>query len=328
MIDLSSALPASGILESGQSTIGRTVTIATGGGQRLSFVPGIVAGTVPDTAPAFTSTPPTTAQVGQAFVYQAAATDAEGQDVVFNLLTAPDGMTINNLTGRISWTSPAGAAALTSVIVQVFDTRGALTLQRFTLDVAGGNRAPTFISPPVVGEGAEGTLFRFQLTATDADLYTLTYWADGLPGGASFDPVTRVFSWLADYRSAGTHAVRFYVTDGQERSEIVVDIRVAERNQPPQVVVPASRTAQEGDVIQFRIQASADSDRELTFNSDGLPFRGHSQSFQRTVRMGTGLYSGRHLCCAVHRQRRRDRGALRDHHHRAAEQCPGAVLSA
>ena len=66
--------------------------------------------------------------------------------------------------------------------------------------------------------------------------------------------------------------MRFYVTDGQERSEIVVDIRVAERNQPPQVVVPASRTAQEGDVIQFRIQASADSDRELTFSSDGLPF--------------------------------------------------------
>ena len=51
-----------------------------------------------------------------------------------------------------------------------------------------------------------------------------------------------------------------------------VQLLVAERNQPPQVVVPADRTASEGDFIRFTIAAHADSDRELTFASDGLPF--------------------------------------------------------
>ena len=272
LIDLADALPPGGVLQSGQSTSGRTVTIATGGGQRLSFVPGVVAGTVPNTAPVFTSTAPTTASIGQPFVYRAAAADAEGQTVAFGLLSAPAGMTIDSATGIIRWTPAAGAASRTPVVVQAFDPRGAVTLQRFMLEVAGGNRAPTFLNPPALIEGAEGNLFEFQIAATDADLDQLTFWADGLPAGAAFDPLTRTFSWRADFRAAGTYPMRFFVTDGKQRSEAIVELRVAERNQPPAVVVPANRTAREGDLIQFRIQASVGDDRELTFSSDGLPF--------------------------------------------------------
>src|SRR5690606_36898280 len=59
---------------------------------------------------------------------------------------------------------------------------------------------------------------------------------------------------------------------GKDRDEVVVQLLVAERNEPPQVIVPADRTASEGDFIRFRIAASADSNRALTFASDGLPY--------------------------------------------------------
>src|SRR3546814_901697 len=49
-------------------------------------------------------------------------------------------------------------------------------------------------------------------------------------------------------------------------------MRIAERNEPPRVVVPADRTAREGEPIRFVIRASAASDRPLTFSSPVLPF--------------------------------------------------------
>src|SRR3546814_7775145 len=123
---------------------------------------------------------------------------------------------------------------------------------------------------------------QFQLVAVDPDLDALTYWDDGLPAGASFDPATRIFSWTADYQSAGTYAVRFHVTDGTERGEIVVDMRIAERNEPPRVVVPADRTAREGEPIRFVIRASAASDRPLTFSRPVLPFGATLRSEEHT----------------------------------------------
>src|SRR3546814_5039093 len=116
------------------------------------------------------------------------------------------------------------------------------------------------------------------------DLDALTYWVDGFPAGASFDPATRIFSWTADYQSAGTYAVRFHVTDGAERGEIVVDMRIAERNEPPRVVVPADRTAREGEPIRFVIRASAASDRPLTFSSPVLRSEEHTSELQSLMR--------------------------------------------
>ena len=57
-------------------------------------------------------------------------------------------MAIDAQTGLLTWTPPAGAAAATAVVVEVFDTRGAVALQRFVLTVAGGNRAPNFTLAP------------------------------------------------------------------------------------------------------------------------------------------------------------------------------------
>src|SRR3546814_6714226 len=133
--DLSASLPAGGILEAGQSTTGRTVSIATGGNQRLSLVVGVVAGTLPNTAPAFTSQPPETAETGTELRYRVTAEDAEGQAIFYGLLTAPEGMEIDSETGLLTWTPGPDASALTTVVVAALDTRGAISLQRFVLAV-------------------------------------------------------------------------------------------------------------------------------------------------------------------------------------------------
>ena len=55
-------------------------------------------------APVITSTPPTSAPVGQTYSYDVNATDPDGDTLTYSLTTKPSGMTINSSTGLIAWT--------------------------------------------------------------------------------------------------------------------------------------------------------------------------------------------------------------------------------
>ncbi len=273
MIDLSANLPANGRLAPGATTTGRTVSIATPDHRRVDFATGVSAATQLNRAPTITSTPPGGASVGQAFEFQVVATDPDGQPVVFQLFSGPDGMTIDALTGLLSWAPGTGARAQETVTLQVFDSRGASALQRFVLDVAGGNSAPEFTGLPSGVEGREGQTIEFDVVALDVDRDALTLWADNLPAGASFDAVTRRFSWIPGYAAAGTYQdIRFFVSDGVSVSTASVDLIVAEGYREPSIVKPADRTVREGDRIRFFLDAEGDESRVLEYSSSFLPW--------------------------------------------------------
>jgi hypothetical protein len=65
----------------------------------------------------------------------------------------------------------------------------------------------------------------FQVSATDPDGDPLTYTASNLPPGATFNSVTRTFSW--SYCTAGTYTgIRFEVSDGSLSDSEVIAITV------------------------------------------------------------------------------------------------------
>src|SRR5439155_14567731 len=53
--------------------------------------------------PAIVSAPPPSARVGQQYQYDAVATDADGDLVIWSLDTAPAGMSVNPTTGTVPW---------------------------------------------------------------------------------------------------------------------------------------------------------------------------------------------------------------------------------
>ncbi|MFC3217345.1 putative Ig domain-containing protein [Comamonas sp. JC664] len=55
-------------------------------------------------APAFSSTPVTSATAGSAYAYTARATDPDGDAISYTLVSAPAGMAIHATSGAISWT--------------------------------------------------------------------------------------------------------------------------------------------------------------------------------------------------------------------------------
>ncbi|MGX9354808.1 putative Ig domain-containing protein [Roseobacteraceae bacterium S113] len=274
IIDLSASLPADGRLGAGESTTGQTVGIATPNRQRVQFSAGVAAQAGPNAAPVITSTPPTDARVGETLSATVTATDADGDAVIYSLLEAPDGMTIDATTGILEWTPLDGAAAQTPVTIQVFDARGAVTLQRFLIAVEDGNAAPSFFALPDLIEVFEGEEVGFDVIASDADGDTVVAWFDTLPEGAAYDAERRRFSWATGYEQAGIYTLAVRASDGRAEVQQDVTIRVAEAPRPVTLRNPGSITAVEGDRIRFDLVAEAEPGATLSFGvvNDTLPF--------------------------------------------------------
>lgn len=66
----------------------------------------------------------------------------------------------------------------------------------------------------------ENSTITFTIAATDPDRYdNLTYTANNLPAGATFNPATRTFSWTPTYTQGGTYEVTFVVEDNYKASD-------------------------------------------------------------------------------------------------------------
>lgn len=136
------------------------------------------------------------------------------------------------------------------------------------------NHAPTFL-PVGARQTAEGIPMSFQVTALDGDGQSLSYSATGLPTGASFNPSTRVFSWLPDHSQSGTYNVTFHVTDNalpaagtdQETVTLTVTDRTPGSNLPPVMEPLSDRQALSGERLSIRLMARDPENGLVTFSA-------------------------------------------------------------
>ena len=85
-----------------------------------------------NSSPVIESDPVTTAKEGVAYTYDVEATDPNGDTITYSLTNSPTDMTINSITGVISWT-PAAAGSF-DVTAEVSDNKKSET-QSFTITV-------------------------------------------------------------------------------------------------------------------------------------------------------------------------------------------------
>ncbi|QRN52051.1 LysM peptidoglycan-binding domain-containing protein [Dyella caseinilytica] len=149
--------------------------------------------TVPTLAPVFNSTPAAqTAQPGAAWSYVApAATDLNGYGVTYSASGMPPGISFNAATRTFSGTPTTGGPY--TVTYTATPSTGSATSTTFTITVP--NVAPVFSGSASTQTLQPGASLSYQApAATDANGYSITYSASGLPGGISFNASTRTFS--------------------------------------------------------------------------------------------------------------------------------------
>ncbi|MBU0470344.1 MAG: hypothetical protein KKA62_02720 [Nanoarchaeota archaeon] len=91
---------------------------------------------------------------------------------------------------------------------------------------------PEISYPPVLDpigdkQVKEGELLAFIINATDKNLNdTLTYSAQGMPFGASFDAKLQTFNWIPAYNQDGIYPITFKVSDGKDEDNETINITV------------------------------------------------------------------------------------------------------
>ena len=119
---------------------------------------------------------------------------------------------------------------------------------------------------------SENQRLQFPVNASDLDGDNLSYSADDLPEGASFDAVgTRRFSWTPNPSQAGEYIVHFKVEDGKDGfDDEAVNIIVTNNNRELQIISfqPAENLVvghkDVGEMIDFSIEVSdQDTDDEI-----------------------------------------------------------------
>jgi len=112
--------------------------------------------------PRITSLPPTTITAGETFTYDVTAIDEDFTVLRFSLVQAPPNMSVDNITGKIHWTTTASDIGNHTVTLQVSDTGGATDNQTFTIQVLEPPIPPIpptcKITSPANGSKVSGTI--------------------------------------------------------------------------------------------------------------------------------------------------------------------------
>ncbi len=205
--------------------------------------------------PQWTSQPIVEAAETQPYVYQLAVADADQDNVFYELLSAPSGMTLNEKTAQLHWTPSYDQAGVHNVELQVTDGHSGVAKQAFSIHVANQNRAPKWLSQADTS-GRENRLYRYQLQAHDEDGDRLKYRVIKAPKGVSFDPYSHTLSWLPDHRSAGRYRFEFSVSDGLATAEQAFELAVHDDNRTPRINSVAPTQVQEGQMYEYTVLAS------------------------------------------------------------------------
>ena len=152
---------------------------------------------------------------GGLLTFTVSGSDPDGDFLTYNAENLPPGAAFNSNTGEFNWTPGYDQAGVyADVLFSVTDDgEPALTdTESISITVGSVNRAPVL---SVIGDKTidEGGSLTFTVSGSDPDGDTLTYNAENLPAGASFDPLTREFNWETTTGDAGDYSVLFSVAD-------------------------------------------------------------------------------------------------------------------
>ena len=201
-------------------------------------------------APTFTTTPVDEAFIFFNYIYEASATTtADGEALSYSLLSAPSGVTVDEVTGTVRWNTPRFEdIGNEAIVLQVSDSNGGVAIQGYILEVTTPppgmgpsnniwfpipnepNEVPFFTTSPIE-EVHGGQSYIYEASATDADGDLLTYSLLSAPAGASIDNATGTGTWNPIIEDLGTHAIALQVDDG--KGGIALQTYILEVNSPP-----------------------------------------------------------------------------------------------
>ncbi len=234
-----------------------------------------------DRAPVIQPIADQTVDENQPLVIKVQGSEPDKEDlnkITFSMRNLPQGASFDPATAEFSWTPTYEQAGSYPGITAIMKAGALSDTTRFSITVNHVNR------PPVLAALADQTvneneLLKFKISGSDPDKEDagkLTYEAQNLPQGATFNPDSLTFSWLPTYDQAGSYPnITFVVKDPQGLSDQKsIAITVVHVNRPPVLAAVPALVVDEAQPLEQRLSAT-DPDKEdavkLVYSASGLP---------------------------------------------------------
>ena len=187
-----------------------------------------------NSAPAFTSTPVRSAQVGRPYVYNADAVDPDGDQVYYSLdRQCPRTMTIDEATGVVSWIPGdeyLNVSAFVSIIVK--DINSLTSVQPYSIDVRATpvvrNNPPGVNGTPVISVYI-GEQYYYKVNGTDLDRDPLTYSLAQGPAAMVVNYTSGIITWTPDPVDISTVQIKINISDGKDNFTYLFSISVKDQ---------------------------------------------------------------------------------------------------
>lgn len=201
------------------------------------------------------------------------AIDPDGGALTYSAAPLPEGATFDASNRTFSWTPTYSQNGTYLINFTVVDTEHLEDTETVTINVTDVNRPP-LLNPIGNRTVEEGTLLTFTANASDPDGGDLTYTADPIPWGATFDNRTGEFLWIPSYHQNGTYTMTFMVSDvGNLTDNETITLNVTDVNPLPLLNPIGNRTVEEGTLLTFIVNATDPDGGNLTYSTGPLPQR-------------------------------------------------------
>jgi len=216
---------------------GLIILILIGGCQSLvGFLPFL------NSAPIIISEPTITATENNQYSYQLEVKDPDGDSLTYLLVLSPEGMSINNENGLLTWTPTNNQAGIHQIIVKVSDGKQSVT-QSFEIEVINVNNPPQILSYSPTNINIkinEGSSVKFEIQAHDIDLNTILNYQWLLNGkeasSSSISGNDSKSNWIysANYGDYSQKIVKALVSDGELENYIQWTLAINDTTPPAQ----------------------------------------------------------------------------------------------
>lgn len=222
-------------------------------------------------APSLFGSPSGEAVIGQLYLYQPVATDADGDALGYTLPVAPVGMTVDPDNGRVTWVPAVDQVGPHAVTLLVSDGGGGDISQSWTIDAASelANRAPVIESVPRLFVEVD-TTYQYFVSAFDPDFDPVTYSLVAPPAGMAIDPSSGELTWTPTVTGTSLVSVRAADPDGAVGHQVFA-LEVIPPNTAPTIDSTPVTTATVGAVYQYAVSADDADGHALAFSLDAAP---------------------------------------------------------
>jgi hypothetical protein len=200
------------------------------------------------------------------------ARDPYGKQLTYSIINAPAGISINSLSGNITWVPGVNDTGFKAIIVQVSNGLYANTIT-WNVRVIPQDQPPKFSSLANQTTN-ENQKLQFTLNATDADNDLLEFsFGSTFPKGAVLD--SNKFSWTPSFTDAGQHKVVFIV---KERNRVPslsdtlnITITVNNVNQKPVFTNPGIITGVVNQQMSITLSATDPDNDPVSYSMLNAP---------------------------------------------------------